>query len=141
MNNEKSITPRFLNILEHYMKIVERENDELKAENQELKLLSCTDDCQDNVNSLIKLKAEIKEKEEQYHMLASSNTSHYPKEYREEAEMYFHHNPNTEKLWFFMVGDSEVDEDGDIRATLNVGVDAIAECDNLNGDVGLEVYK
>ena len=55
--------------------------------------------------------------------------------------MYFHHNPNTEKLWFFMVGDSEVDEDGDIRATLNVGVDAIAECDNLNGDVGLEVYK
>ena len=71
----------------------------------------------------------------------SKDTSHYPKEYKEEAEMYFHHNPNTEKLWFFMVGDSEVDEDGDIRTTLNVGVDAIAECDNLNGDVGLEVYK
>jgi DNA repair exonuclease SbcCD ATPase subunit len=54
MNNENSIAPRFLNILEHYVTILERENDELK-------LVSCDDSCQDNVNSLIKLKAEIKE--------------------------------------------------------------------------------
>ena len=78
------------------LRINRKKYEKLQAENKELKLLSCTDDCQDNVNSLIKLKAEIKEKEEQYHMLASSNTSHYPKEYREEAEMYFHHNPNSE---------------------------------------------
>ena len=31
---------------------------ELKAEIKELKLLSCNDDCQDDINSLIKLKAE-----------------------------------------------------------------------------------
>ena len=141
MNNEKSITPRFLNILEHYMKIVERENDELKAENQELKLLSCTDDCQDNVNSLIKLKAEIKEKEEQYHMLASSKTAHYPKEYKQEAEEYFHHNPHGEKCWFFMVGDSDVGEDGVVTMSLDVGVDAIAECDNYEGTISIEVFK
>jgi hypothetical protein len=69
------------------------------------------------------------------------DTSHYPKEYKAEADEYFSHNPNAEKLWFFMVGDSEVDEDGDIRTTLNIGVDAIAECDNFNGDVSVEVYK
>ena len=137
----KADIKHFKDIANEDFKMIDDDRDKLQAENQELKLLSCTDDCQDNVNSLIKLKAEIKEKEEQYHMLASSNTSHYPKEYREEAEMYFHHNPNTEKLWFFMVGDSEVDEDGDIRTTLNVGVNAIAECDNLNGDVSVEVYK
>tara|TARA_R100001530_G_scaffold30860_1_gene24305 strand:+ start:743 stop:1093 length:351 start_codon:yes stop_codon:yes gene_type:complete len=38
MNNEKSIAPRFLNILEHYMTIVERENDELKIKVKQLEL-------------------------------------------------------------------------------------------------------
>ena len=66
---------------------------------------------------------------------------HYPKEYKAEARDYFNHNPNSEKLWFFMVGDSEVDEDGDVRKTFNVGVDAIAECDNFNGDISTEVYR
>ena len=76
-------------------------------------------------------------------MLASSKSlqSHYPKQYREEAEEYFNHNPNTEKLWFFMIGDSEVDEDGDVRRTLNVGADSIAECDNLSGDISVKVYN
>ena len=176
------ISPRMMDIMEHYIGMLERENEllkndyniaddgiddlndvvkDLRKENEELKaenkrLHGINAELVDNnkrlndgfgltnredFEEIEKLRAEIKEKEHQYHILASSNTSHYPKEYREEAEMYFHHNPNTEKLWFFMVGDSEVDEDGDIRATLNVGVDAIAECDNLNGDVGLEVYK
>ena len=117
MKQEKSIAPRFLNILEHYMKIVERENDELKAENQELKLLSCTDDCQDNVNSLIKLQEEIKElkaelvaEKKQYHMMASS------KQYQSEAEEYFHHNPKCKSLLFFMIGSNEFtfDEENDM---------------------------
>ena len=80
------------------------------------------------------LKAEIKE-------LKADNNKHYPKEYQAEARDYFNHNPNSEKLWFFMVGDSEVDEDGDVRKTFNVGVDAIAECDNFNGDISTEVYR
>ena len=87
--------------------------------------------CDDYDDDLIK---EINE-------LKADKCKHYPKEYREEAKEYFSHNPNGEKLWFFMVGDSEVDEDGDIRKTLNVGVDAIAECDNFNGDISVEVYK
>ena len=56
---------------------------------------------------------------------------HYPKEYKEEARDYFHHNPQCEKLFFFMVGSSGVDEDGDVIGTLNVGADVIAEYDNV----------
>ena len=45
---EKSIAPRFLNILEHYMKIVERENDELKEE------LKTAQDGIDDLNDVLK---------------------------------------------------------------------------------------
>ena len=183
----------------------------LKEENKELKLLSCDDDCQDDVNLLIKLQAEnkglkeenktikqcyegskvrrrlkladnkelkaeieelkaevkeyrvdnkhlanrngvasleiIKEKDVYINELRaeisdlSLNPSHHTPQYKEEAEEYFNHNPNTEKLWFFMIGDSEVDEDGDVRRTLNVGADSIAECDNLSGDISVKVYN
>ena len=122
-------------------------NTHLQAEISQLKadIKHDADVCYDvddkHIKIIDELKAEIKEKEKQYHMLASSKSSHYPKEYRQEAEEYFSHNPNGEKLFFFMVGDSEVDEDGDIRKTLNVGVDAIAECDNFNGDISVEVFK
>ena len=155
------ISPRMMDIMEHYIGMLERENELLKND------YNVANDGIDDLNDALKdekyyseeyekkakaeieeLKAEIKElraeteiDELQAFSKRLKDTSHYPKEYREEAEMYFHHNPNTEKLWFFMVGDSEVDEDGDIRTTLNVGVDAIAECDNLNGDVSVEVYK
>ena len=141
----------------------------LKAENEELKadkktLLNKIDGLKssDDIRKLRicrlkhdKLVVEIEELEEEYKKsreyivavekendtLKYENTKHYPNEYKEEARDFFNHNPNGEKLWFFMVGDSEVDEDGDVRKTLNVGVDAIAECDNLSGDVSVEVYK
>ena len=143
--------------------------DELKAEIKELKadkktLLNKIDGLKssDDIRKLRicrlkhdKLVVEIEELEEEYKKsreyivavekendtLKYENTKHYPNEYKEEARDFFNHNPNGEKLWFFMVGDSEVDEDGDVRKTLNVGVDAIAECDNLSGDVSVEVYK
>ena len=59
------------------------------------------------------------------------DTSHYPKEYKAEADEYFHHNPHCDKLFFFMIEGNEFDEDGDVTRTLNVGWDAIAEYDNL----------
>jgi uncharacterized coiled-coil protein SlyX len=115
--------------------------EELKAEIKHFKSIA-NDDFKIVDDDRAKLQAENKElKYELKHKAIKVNTKHYPKEYKEEAKEYFSHNPNGEKLWFFMVGDSEVDEDGDIRKTLNVGVDAIAECDNLNGDVSVEVYK
>jgi len=30
------------------------------------------------------------------------DTSHYPKEYKAEADEYFNHNPQSNKVWFFM---------------------------------------
>ena len=66
------------------------------------------------------------------HKAIKLNQSHYPKEYQAEADEWFEHNPQDEKLFFFMVGGSGVDEDGDVINTLNVGADAIAECDNYN---------
>ena len=103
-----------------------KEIDELKAEMRKQKKISLQIS-KERIDTIKELKAD--------------KCKHYPKEYKDEARDYFHHNPNGEKLWFFMVGDSEVDEDGDIRKTLNVGVDAIAECDNFNGDISVEVYK
>ena len=84
------------------------------------------------------LKADVKRHEKQYHMMASS---HNPQEYKQEADEYFSHNPQDEKLFFFMVGGSGVDEDGDVINTLNVGVDCIAECDNYKGVISVETYK
>ena len=62
----------------------------------------------------------------------NNSNSHYPKEYKQEAEEYFHHNPNAEKLWFFMVGDSDVDEDGDIHADGGTTTDAVTVYDDYN---------
>ena len=131
---------------------VEDENDELKAELKQIKedyrhdTKVCYDVDDKHIMIIDELKAEVdKLKEDNNKMiideLKEDNNKHYPKVYKEEADEYFHHNPNSEKLWFFMIGDSEVDEDGDIRKTLNVGADAIAECDNFNGDISVEVYK
>ena len=114
-----------------------KDNKELKAENERLK------------KCIWKLKAEIKElkaeldKAENFRQvmyndmdaeirkLKEDNNKHYPKEYKAEAEEYFHHNPKGEKLFFFIVGDDEIDEDGDVTRTLNVGCDSIAEIDNM----------
>ena len=66
---------------------------------------------------------------------------HNPQEYKQEADEWFEHNPQDEKLFFFMVGGSGVDEDGDVINTLNIGCDAIAECDNFKGVISVETYK
>ena len=98
----------------------------LKAENVELKEGLSNE-------GVLMLQAEIKR-------LKEDNSKHYPKEYKQEAEEYFNNNPQAEKLFFFMVGGSGVDEDGDVIDTLNVGVDCIADCDNFKGVVSVETY-
>ena len=147
--------------LEHNEKLLYNELNELKKENKEL---------QDDVNVVVNelkeenkrltkenntlfdgdvLNEEIKElkaendklKHELKHKAIKLNQSHYPKEYQAEADEWFEHNPQDEKLFFFMVGGSGVDEDGDVINTLNVGADAIAECDNYKGVISVETYK
>ena len=56
------------------------------------------------------LKADIKKHEKQYHMMASS------KEYKAEAEEYFDHNPQADKLFFFMITEFDMKdaENGDL---------------------------
>ena len=131
-----------------------KENRELQAENNDLKIelellqggdeqgVKCSNQLQvDRLNAdndkLLeynnRLLAEIKR-------LKEDNSKHYPKEYKQEAEEYFNNNPQAEKLFFFMVGGSGVDEDGDVINTLNVGADAIAECDNFKGIISVETY-
>ena len=100
---------------------------DLKAEIKELKadIRHDTKVCEDYDDDLIKeidelkadkgalydhnthLQADIKEKEKQYHLLASSKSSHYPKEYKAEAEEYFHHNPKAEEIAFYMLDDND----------------------------------
>ena len=87
------------------------------------------------------LKAENKRLYQEHKQCREDAVSHYPKEYKAEAGEYFSHNPHDEKLFFFMVGGCDVDEDGDVKNTLNVGVDCIAECDNNDGDVSVRKYR
>ena len=47
-----------------------------------------------------KLQAEIKDLRKGCKLL--KDTSHYPKEYKAEADEYFNHNPQSNKVWFFM---------------------------------------
>lgn len=104
--------------------------DELKAEIKRLKdKLQAVNDDYNNDHKVHNeyadgLLSEIKE-------LKEDNNKHYPKEYKAEADEYFHHNPKGEKLFFFIVGGDEVDVDGDVTRTLNVGCDTIAEYDNV----------
>ena len=100
----------------------------------------CWCGCSDELKAEISnMKAEIKEKEKQYHMLASSKASHYPKEYKQEADEYFEHNEKCNKLLFFMidVNEFEWDEDNDGMNGMNgefngilYADDCIAEYDN-----------
>ena len=121
--------------------------DQLQAENKKLKSdykndIDASYELDDKHVDIIKdLERKIKEHEKEYHLLASSKTSHYPKEIKDEADEYFHHNPQCDKLFFFMVGGDEVDEDGDVTRTLNVECDTIAECDNIDNKAHVELYK
>ena len=52
------------------------------------------------INTIDDLKAEIKE-------LKENSKKQYPKEYKAEAEEYFHHNPQAEKVLFYMLDNNE----------------------------------
>ncbi len=87
------------------------------------------------------LKAENKRLYQDHKECRKMELGYNPQEYKQEADEWFEHNPQDEKLFFFMVGSSGVDEDGDVINTLNVGADAIAECDNYKGVISVETYK
>ena len=105
-----------------------KDNDKLKAENKDL------------IRNVKSLNADNKRLYQEHKQCREDAVKHYPKEYTQEADEWFEHNPQDEKLFFFMVGGSGVDEDGDVINTLNVGADAIAECDNFNGVISVETY-
>ena len=65
----------------------------------------------------------------------------YPKELKADAEEYFDNNPHEEKVFYFVVGASGCEEDGDVKGSLNCECDAVAEFDNYDGIVSGEVYK
>jgi len=132
---------------------LQAENKELKAEIKQLRadmthdsevcynlddkhtdiIKRLNDDNKKRLNEIIDLQAEVKRGEKQYHMLASSKTSHYPKEYKAEADEYFDNNPQCEKIFFFMVDGDAFDEDGDLMCTSSVFCgDSIAEFNNIN---------
>ena len=90
----------------------------LKAENDDLKVENKT-----ILDNGLHLLSEIKG-------LKENNNKHYPKEYKQDAEEYFDHNPQCSKLFFFMIEGNEFDEDGDYNGSLYAD-DCIAEIDNL----------
>ena len=129
-----------------------KEIKELKAVNDEVRRCNKTMD-----GILLEREKEIKEKDKQYHMLASSksndglydevkelqaeldkannNNMRYSslKEYKAEAEEYFHHNPKCKSLLFFMIGNDEFGVDGDWNGCYNGTLysdDCIIEKDN-----------
>ena len=128
---------------ERIIKGLEDEIRELKAENKQLtqtiKYSNGNDGLYDEiVESNEHLEDQIKELKEDNKRLYQEHkecredaVKHYPKEYKAEADEYFSHNPKGETLFFFIVGDDEIDEDGDVTRTLNVGCDSIAEIDNM----------
>ena len=65
----------------------------------------------------------------------------YPKELKADAEEYFENNPHETKLFYFVVGASGCEEDGDVINSLNCECDAVAEFDNYDGIVSGEVFK
>ena len=71
------------------------ENDKLKAE-----IKSYIKAREGRINTIDDLKAEIKE-------LKENSKKQYPKEYKAEAEEYFHHNPQAEKVLFYMLDNNE----------------------------------
>ena len=80
---------------------------------------------------VMELKEEIKElKRDIKHKAIKLNQSHYPKEYKQESNEYFEHNPHCKKLLFFMIEGNEFDDDGDYDGSLYAS-DCIAEIDNV----------
>ena len=112
--------------LNDVLRDMQEESKEQIKENKRLKVETNVMDEISVKNSLInhlerenkELKAEIKEKEEQYHMLASSKDSNSMKysslkEYKAEADEYFHHNPQSKGIRFHMIDFNDYDYDDD----------------------------
>ena len=72
-----------------------RENEELKAENKRIR-----NTLVDNAKMFDKLNAENKQQDK------------IPMEYKAEAEAYISHNPKVNKVYFFMVADDCISDDG-----------------------------
>ena len=107
--------------------------DALKDEVEELKaeIKSYIKAREGRINTIDELKADIKEKEKQYHLLAASKSSHYPKEYRQEAEEYFSNNPKAKYVAFYMLSEYDI-RDGEGGDLMLYKDDAIAIIDNDN---------
>ena len=72
---------------------------QLKADiNHDAKVCYDVDD--KHIEIIKELEAEIKE-------LKADNNKHYPKEYQAEASEYFHHNPQADKVMFYMLDNNE----------------------------------
>ena len=133
-NNDSKVHNEYADGLLSEIRTLKAENDTLKfaLDNVQVKL--------DEVRAEnIKLNAELDTSNQLAEDLSvgggipidANTTKHYPKEYKQEADEYFGHNPHCEKLFFFIVGGDEIDVDGDVTRTLNVGCDTIAEYDNV----------
>jgi len=113
------------------------ESNLLKAEIEKLNT-ECWCGCNDDLKAEYdEMKAEIKDLRKGCKLL--KDTSHYPKEYKKEAEEYFDHNPQCKKLLFFILdgNDFDWDEDNDGCNGMNgeynsilFADDCIAEFDN-----------
>ena len=126
------------------------DNDKLKAENKRLNRVNAElsnklqevnsdynndhkvhNDYEDGLLAEIEeLKAENKRLRYNEVVNKENNTKHYPKEYKQEADEYFEHNPHCNKLLFFIIEGNEFDEDGCYEACL-LDDDCIAEIDNI----------
>ena len=119
---------------------------ELQAENDALKdkLQGVNDDYNNDhkvhneyedglLNEVKELKAENEDLIKACNMIRADKTSHYPKEYKAEAEEYFDHNPQAEKLFFFMITDYDMKdaESGDLMLNQD---DAICVINNEGGN-------
>ena len=94
------------------------ELDDLKAENDGL------------LEESNLLKAEIKDLRKGCKLL--KDTSHYPKEYKAEAEEYFEHNDHCKEVMFFMLDDTLFDDNDDFDDFINKD-DAICVINNTEG--------
>ena len=109
---------------------------ELKTQNERLNDYSSINGLYDEVKELQADNEELKNKLSNYNCGCK-----YPKELQADAEEYFENNPHETKVFYFLVGGSGCEEDGDVKGSLNCECDAVAEFDNYDGIVSGEVYK
>ena len=107
------------------VKIISNIIDDLKAENKELKQGLFTSDVDELKDEVKRLKDELQAVNDDYDNdtkvhneyadgllaeikeLKENSSKHYPKEYQAEASEYFHHNPQADKVIFYMLDNNE----------------------------------